>query len=121
MSSESVVSVERRDEFILATVQVAELDESSSHMMHRSVFASAAGAASLPIVLDLSRVSFLPSSSLGALVKMQNETKQGGRRFVLVGIRPEIRELMAVTRLNQLFDTCESLGDVATHLASAPD
>ncbi len=121
MSSESVVSVERRDEFILATVQVAELDESSSLTMHESVLASTAGPASLPIVLDLSHVSFLPSSSLGALVKMQNESKRGGRRFVLVGIRPEVRALMEVTRLNQLFDTCESLGDVATHLASAPD
>ena len=121
MSNESVVAIERRDDFILAAVNVSEMDEQSSRCLLDTVTSSVAEAGSLPIVLDLSNVNFLPSASLGVLVKLQNESRQGGLRFILVGLQPQIREVLALTRLDKLFDIHESVDDARTHLSTTPD
>lgn len=54
------------------------------------------------IVLDLSRVDFLDSSGLGAVVAVM---KLAGpeRRFELAGLTPTVRKVFRLTRMDQVF------------------
>ena len=119
MSNETVVAIERRDAFVLATLNTSEMDEDRSRRLQDTVSSCLADAGSLPVVLDFSSVSFVPSLSLGVLVTLQNEAKRAGRRFVLVGLRPPVREVLALTRLDKLFDICDTVADAQAHLSTA--
>ena len=54
------------------------------------------------VVLDLSRVDFVDSSGLGAIVAA---TKQlgGVRRLDLAGLNPNVEKVFRLTRMNQVF------------------
>lgn len=51
------------------------------------------------VVLDLSHVAFCDSSALGAFVEVLRQREEDGRRFALVGLQPEVRRVMELTRL----------------------
>jgi anti-anti-sigma factor len=58
------------------------------------------------IVLDLSDLSLLDSSGLGALVSLKaSAIKQGSCTLQLVNITPRILDLLRVTSLTQLFSS----------------
>lgn len=120
MSNQTSVAIERRDDFILAAVNTSEIDEQSSRALLDTVASSAAESGSLPMVLDLSKVDFLPSASLGVLVKLQNESRQGGLRFMIVGLQPQVREVMTLTQLDKLFDIHASVDAARARLSTPP-
>lgn len=43
------------------------------------------GSATLPLVIDLSRIDFIDSSGLGALVQIAKQCNDAGLKFVVVG------------------------------------
>jgi anti-sigma B factor antagonist len=67
------------------------------------------------VLLDFSAVSFMSSAALGKLVTLYKKSHSNGSDLKLCGIRPEIIDIFAVTRLDRLFDirTDESDGLVA--------
>ena len=111
MSEQQSVSIESRDRALLAVVNLTSLDEDHTRRMQEEVARAAAAARHLPVVLDLSRVEFVPSLSLGALVTLLQECRQHNQRFVLAGMQPPVRESLAITRLDKLFEICESVDD----------
>jgi anti-anti-sigma factor len=56
------------------------------------------------LLLNFSDVEFLSSAALGQLIKLDKKVKAAGGKLKLSNIRPEIYEVFAITRLNQLFD-----------------
>jgi len=70
-------------------------------------FRDLAGAAGGPVVLDLSRVDFLDSSGLGAVVAMRKFLGEG-RPLELAGLRPPVDKVMQLTRMNTVFAIHES-------------
>lgn len=65
------------------------------------------------ILLDLSEVTFIDSSGLGAVVAMFKLIGQSGR-LELAGLQPAVQKLFALTRMDTIFTIHESP-------ASAPD
>jgi anti-sigma B factor antagonist len=62
------------------------------------------------LVLDLGRIEFVDSSGLGALVALLKRLGNDGT-LALVGLRPPVQRLLALTRLDRVFrvaDTVES-------------
>jgi anti-anti-sigma factor len=64
----------------------------------------------------MSKVQFVPSLSLAALVTMLREFKQAGQRFILVGIQPSVRGTLAVTHLDRLFEIYEDVKDAVEQI-----
>jgi anti-anti-sigma factor len=62
-----------------------------------------------PVVLDLSRVSYLDSSGLGMLVLLRKRLARCGVAVTLVDVQPHVRRIFDVTGLDRAF-----------HLESAP-
>ena len=56
------------------------------------------------LLLDFSVVDFLSSAALGKLITLDKKMKAHGGALKLAGIRPEIYEVFAITKLNRLFD-----------------
>ena len=56
------------------------------------------------ILLNFDTVDFLSSAALGKLITLNKKVKTTDGMLKLCSIRPEIYEVFALTRLNQLFD-----------------
>ena len=55
------------------------------------------------LIVDLSRVTYIDSSGLAALIEgMQNVEEYGGK-FVLAGLQETIRTIFEIARLDQVF------------------
>jgi anti-anti-sigma factor len=57
-----------------------------------------------PVVLDLSRVSYLDSSGLGMLVLLRKRLARCGMAVTLVDVQPHVRRIFDVTGLDRGFD-----------------
>ena len=56
------------------------------------------------ITLDLTEVTLMDSVGLGTVVSLYASARKGGCQFLVVNIRPRIRELFSVTRVLSLFE-----------------
>src|SRR5476649_1744933 len=63
------------------------------------------------LLLDFSNVEFLSSAALGKLITLDKKVKLHGGRLKLSGIRPQIYEVFAITKLNKLFDIKDDEAD----------
>lgn len=63
------------------------------------------------LAVDLSELSFISSTGLGSLVAVHVTCQKSGARLCLINPPSFLREILNITKLNQLFDTCDSLAD----------
>jgi len=56
------------------------------------------------LVLDLSAVEFMSSMALSRFLALDRELRAGGGRLTLVNLRPDVLQVFAVTRLDQVLD-----------------
>jgi anti-sigma B factor antagonist len=56
------------------------------------------------LVLDLGNVSYLTSTILGVFLRLQRTLHTVGGGLVLVNAMPQIREIFAITRLDQVLE-----------------
>lgn len=62
------------------------------------------------VLLDLSQVTFIDSSGLGALVAVM-KNMPGQAKIELAGIQPIVQKVLALTKMDQVFvihETCEA-------------
>ena len=109
MSELKQIELTKLETFLLAKPQCAELDEQHTSDMQQKIQEAAKQAPELPVILDMSEVHFLPSLSIGALVSLFQDSKQRQQRFILVGLQPEVRQTLAVCRLDKLFEIYETV------------
>ena len=109
MSELKQIELTKLETFLLAKPQCTELDEQHTSDMQKKVQEAAEQAPELAIILDLSEVHYLPSLSIGALVSVFQNSKQRQQRFILVGLQPEVRQTLAVCRLDKLFEIYDTV------------
>lgn len=61
------------------------------------------------VVMDLSKVDFMDSSGLGAIVSALKLLK--GRRLELAGLTPVVAKVFKLTRMDQVFTIHDTVGD----------
>jgi anti-anti-sigma factor len=123
MPSKQVVSIEPQPEVIHAVVNRTDLNDAALDQMQAEVAAAATQHPNLPVVLDLTGVNYVPSMGLGTLVMLMRHLKSSNQRFILVGLQAEVRTVLAITRLDKLFEIHTNLdaalsnirGTTATH------
>lgn len=121
MSEQPVITLEPHNEIILTSVQCERLDGELTAELQTEVSIAAQVNTRLPVVLDMSKVEFFPSLSLGILVKLLGEFKKRGQRFILVGIQQPIRGALALTRLDKLFEIYDTVDEALVRIrAGAP-
>ena len=70
------------------------------------------------LIVDLSRVTYIDSSGLAALIAGMQNVEQYGGKFVLAGLQETIRTIFEIARLDQVF---QIFPDVDAALAATPE
>lgn len=76
------------------------------------------GANCKKVLADFSEVPDIGSAGIGFIVGVYTSTKNSGGRFVLVGIRPRVREVLDITRVSKVIPLA---ADIASGLATLRD
>jgi len=61
------------------------------------------------LVLDLDALNYISSAGLGALVSMHETLTKSGCRLILAGTNPKVRKLLALTSLDKLIESADSV------------
>ena len=62
-------------------------------------------------VLDLTRVGFISSMAIGALVRFRNQVAEGGGRVALAGMRKNVEDSFLYTGLERVFALHKSVAE----------
>ena len=66
------------------------------------------------LIVDLSGVGFVDSSGLGALVRALTTSQNEGGQTKLLGVGPQVRKLLELTKLDSVFETYDDLESAAS-------
>jgi anti-anti-sigma factor len=104
MSEQALVIVERHPDLVLAHVQPETIDERNLAAVHAEVAAAGSESPDLPVVLDMTRVLFMPSMSLAGFIRLSQLFRSKKQRLVLINLQPAVRDTLVVTKLDRLFE-----------------
>ena len=76
------------------------------------------GKTSQPVVIDLSRIDFIDSSGLGALVQLAKQFQQGGQNFLVVG-NARVVQTVKLVRLEEFLHLQPDLDTALGRLSAA--
>lgn len=105
----SAIVSEKGDQAIVIQIKAKLLDEASLLQLTQAIDAAAADSPQMAVVVNMGQVEFLPSLCLGALVQISHKCKGRSQRLKLAGLRPGVRKVFVVTRLDRTFELCDSL------------
>lgn len=66
------------------------------------------------LILDCSAVDYVFSMGLGAMIRLDRELRMKGGKLRLCALKPELRELFAITRIDRVVQICESCEAIDT-------
>ena len=120
MPETPAVSIQPHAEVICVVMHRSEMKDATLDELQRDLSSAAAERPNLPVVLDLTQVKYVPSMALGTLVMLMRHLQKNKQRFLLVGLQPEVRTVLAITRLDKLFEIHPNLEAALAHLAGGP-
>ena len=95
---------------VIARAQVKMLDDEALKMLTRQIDEASAAAGGVQlVVIELSKVTILPSMALGLLVQIANKCKSREQRLKLAGVPPQVRQVFSITRLDRVFQFADSV------------
>ena len=106
-----VLTLKPRDEgncrVLAATGQLTEKECGEFvHILEKEL-----GAGTQRLVLDLDGLMYMSSAGLGALVAAHKKFGDNGARLILAGTNPKVRKLLALTSLDKLIESVDSVKD----------
>ena len=107
------------DVFVAELLDRKILDEESISAIAEQLFGLAAGADQPRIVVDFTNVGHMSSSALGMLITLHKRVREKDGQLRLCNIHPSIYEVFTITRLNEVFQICDSRDEAAREAASA--
>ena len=96
------IAVNMRDGIPVAAVPVDELDASNAGEFKRDI--APVLQASTKLVLDLSRLRFVDSSGLGAMLSCLRQLTAKSGDLKLCGMSKQVRALFELVRMHRIFD-----------------
>lgn len=95
------ITTQAQDSHTIITVNETRIDASIAPEFKREMDAIIAESES-PMIVDISQISFMDSSSLGALVGIYKSVKQQDA-FIIAGASGVVEELFKLTRMDSVF------------------
>jgi len=71
------------------------------------------------VLLDMERVDYLDSASVGWLIASQKSFRTAGGKFVLYSLQPRIRQLLAMLRIERVVPLAEDLAAARAMVAES--
>ena len=104
MDQQTHVSITDAEGITIATVEVPEISPSVTEAL--LAWRNESGNTDQPVklVMDLSKVKFIDSVALGALVVLLRRIRQNGGRLALAGLTGHAMRVLQVTNLEKVFE-----------------
>ncbi len=109
------ISVEQQPGAVVVRVLARDLDESHMTGLRSGIADALPTAPSLPFIVDLSNVKFVPSLTLGALVGLATDFRSRSQRLIFASPQATVRKVFTITRLDRVL---EIVDDVPAALCS---
>ena len=100
---------ESADAVIVRFLDKKILNDPAMEILGGRLYAIADKLRTRTLILDFANVQYLQSSVLGVMVTLNRKALAGGGKLLFRNIDPEVRRVLAMTRLDQLF-TVEAPG-----------
>jgi len=108
--SKASISIQKIDGTVIAQPQIKMMDENSLKALSAAIDeASGSDTGITLVILDLSRVSIVPSLALGSLVQIAGKCKARQQKLKLAGVQPQIRQVFTITRLDRVFQFADTV------------
>ncbi len=115
--SDQHIEVARSDDITIARIiDRSIVDEVDIHELGQELFRLVEVEKPSQLILNFARVGFLSSAALGRLLVLHRTARQHETRMILTELQPAIHEVLAVTRLNELFEIKDTDGDAIQSL-----
>lgn len=111
MNQSSVLQIQNDSRATIATILCDEFDFQRTNQFKSELGSVTGGDGKLPLILDLTKVGYMPSLTLGALVELRNQFAREKRPLTLVGMQPSIVKLMQLSGMLSLFEVRTNLAD----------
>ena len=108
-------TVEHKGNAAIVTID-DELDARNAQQA-REFFKDLIAKGSTSLVVDLSPLTFIDSSGLGALVTAHKLVRQENGAVRLCGLTPTVRSIFEITRLTRAFDIVDTVDDALAKFA----
>lgn len=102
MSRSSFLATEPAGKGILAEILCEQIGERETQILQEEL-AAAAEPVGWRVAIDMSRVTFLPSSGLGMLVAIHNSAKASKGKVAVFGVSDDLHKMLKITHLDKLF------------------
>ncbi len=112
MAEQSVLQIQENENAVVATIQCSEFDHDTTSQLRAEIDGVVAPTSTLPVLLDLSNVTFMPSMTLGVLIEIANRCKSQQRRLILVGVTPTVQDVFKLCNLGSFFEIHDCVEDV---------
>ncbi|MEM7755722.1 MAG: STAS domain-containing protein [Planctomycetota bacterium] len=103
----SFVAAETIEGKCIARVRCERVTEREATILTNEI-TQAAAANGHRIAIDVSEILFLASAGIGTFVSIDRACRANKGKMALFGLRPEILEILKVTRLHKLFTLARS-------------
>lgn len=105
----SSILFEKVGDAAIARPQMKMMDDQALKTLVRLIDEASPESAVGMVIIDLSRVTILPSLALGLLVQISNTCKARDQKLRLVGVQPQIRKVFTITRLDRVLQIADSV------------
>jgi anti-anti-sigma factor len=95
-------SVQTRDGVQIVSFLHDDLDPASVETLNRELPKLVGRSGGLKTVIDFERIVYLPSRVLSVLLESQQAATAAGGQLRLCGLRPAVREVMSLMRLDKV-------------------
>jgi anti-sigma B factor antagonist len=119
MPESPIAAVETDSDLVVIRILTDRLDEDHLRALQSEVRAAAAAHPSLPCILDLASVSFVPSLTLAGLIRLHSEFQARRQRLILAALQPQVRNVIVITRLDRLFELHEDVASATRSVRPA--
>lgn len=86
----------------------------------RARFKEVLGDGTTQLVLDLSRVHYIDSAGLGAIVSGHTTARNAGGSMKLANVGEQFRDQLSVTKLTSVFDVYDTVEEAMNAFAPSP-
>ena len=97
------ISSRWRDDSMILDIS-GDVDFANSLEARQSLLDAVRESRSHRVVVNLSQVQYIDSSGVASLVEALKASRDLGSRFILFGLRPSVREVFQLSRLNTVFE-----------------
>lgn len=115
--SSHAITVEPHDEVVHVVIKAKLLDSSSAGDLESVALHAAQAGRGRTVVIDMTQVQYMSSMAIGVLVKLMKELRHVDQRLMIVGVRQQIRQVLAITKVDRVLELCEKLSDAVARLA----